>query len=117
MAANPQTQPLYKLVNFKVNGGTPRRQSAVLLLEPGQELFISRRDPVERAIQIDTFFIHDDRNNIVVISPRLLDVVRVHILVVIDLSDETYCMHWTRDQHGRATDVGEPDGFCDQSEK
>ena len=111
MPTNPQTHPFYKVVDFRVNGRAPRGQCAALRLELGQDLFICRRDPIERTVQIDPFFVHDDGDNIVGISPRLLDVVRVHVLVVF--------VRWDGLMSGimQVTDVSEQDGFCDQSEE
>ena len=82
MPANPQAHPFHKIVDFRVDGRAPRRQSAALRLKTGQYLLVGGHDPVQCAVQVDPLFVHDDWENIVVVSPCLLKVVRVHVLLI-----------------------------------
>ena len=55
----------------------------MLRLEIGQNLSVILSEPAERAVQVHPLFIHDDGDDVMTtVSRCLLDVVRVHVLVI-----------------------------------
>lgn len=109
MASNPYAHSIHILLDLRVNGGAPRGQIASLFFELGENLFIGRHDPVECTTQVDPGFFHNDGENIMVISPRLLNVVRVHVLIIY--------VRWDIFVDMDLTNVRKYDGFCDQTEE
>ena len=76
MPTNPEGHPFYVTVDRGVYSRTPRGQCAALDFELGENLFIGHCNPVERTVQINPFFVHDDGDNIVILlSPSLLNVI------------------------------------------
>jgi len=78
VSTNPASQSLHIFVDNTINIGIPRRQLVTLHLELGQDFIVVFLQPVERAIQIDALFVHDDSEDIVAtVSLSLLLVIRV----------------------------------------